>query len=214
MPRSCLLSGGQRQHHGYRDQAFYLAEALEDTGRYEVTMGEDAAILETPAIGKYDLIIVNADRRDPEFKFTKAQQQALLDYVQLGPRLRLDPRRRQRRARLAPRLAGDARRRLLARRAARRQGPQGDVHRQDRRHRPARSPRASSDFALKDELYYNLQMLPGVRAAGHHRVRGRAPGRSPGPGPTARAASSTPRSATATSAPARTTPSATRTSAG
>ena len=27
-----LLSGGQRQHHGYRDQAFYLAEALENTG--------------------------------------------------------------------------------------------------------------------------------------------------------------------------------------
>ena len=44
-----LLTGGQRQHHGYRDQALYLAEALEDTGRYEVTIGEDAAILETPA---------------------------------------------------------------------------------------------------------------------------------------------------------------------
>src|SRR5262249_13654986 len=51
-----ILSGGQRQHHGYRDQAFYLAEALENTGRYEVTLGEDAAILETPAIRKYDLI--------------------------------------------------------------------------------------------------------------------------------------------------------------
>jgi len=63
-----LLSGGQRQHHGYRDQAFYLAEALENTGRYEVTIGEDAAILETPALRKYALLIANADRRDPEFK--------------------------------------------------------------------------------------------------------------------------------------------------
>jgi|GEM_PF-3151709 len=65
-----LLSGGQRQHHDYRDQAFYLAELLGNTGRFEVTPGEDAAILETPAIRKYALIIANADRRDPEFKYT------------------------------------------------------------------------------------------------------------------------------------------------
>jgi type 1 glutamine amidotransferase len=79
-----LLTGGQRQHHGYRDQAFYLASALEDTGRYEVTIDEDAAVLETPAMAKYDLIIVNADRRDPEFKFTMGQQQALLAWVKAG----------------------------------------------------------------------------------------------------------------------------------
>ena len=30
------LSGGQRQHHGYRNQAFYLAELLENTGRFEI----------------------------------------------------------------------------------------------------------------------------------------------------------------------------------
>jgi uncharacterized protein len=79
-----FLCGGQRQHHGYRDQALYLSNALEDTGRYEVTIVEDAAILLTPAMDKYDLIIVNADRRDPEFKFTPGQQQALLDWVQAG----------------------------------------------------------------------------------------------------------------------------------
>jgi uncharacterized protein len=79
-----LLSGGKRQHHGYRDQAFYLANLLENTGRYEVTLGEDAAILETPAIRKYDLIIVNADRRDPEFKFTQGQQEALFEFVRSG----------------------------------------------------------------------------------------------------------------------------------
>ena len=79
-----LLTGGQRQHHGYREQALYLSQALEDTGRYEVTLAEDAAILETPAMSKYDLIIVNADRRDPEFKFTKSQQEALLAWVKAG----------------------------------------------------------------------------------------------------------------------------------
>lgn len=79
-----LLSGGQRQHHGYREQAFYLSQALEDTGRYEVTECEDAAILETPALKKYDLIIALSDRRDPEFKLTKGQQQALFAYVKGG----------------------------------------------------------------------------------------------------------------------------------
>jgi type 1 glutamine amidotransferase len=79
-----LLSGGQRQHHGYRDQAFYLAGALENTGRFEVTIVEDATILETPAMRKYDLVLVAADRRDPEFRFAKSQQEALFEYVRSG----------------------------------------------------------------------------------------------------------------------------------
>ncbi len=79
-----FLTGGQREHHGYRDQALYLANVLEDTGRYRVTFAEDAAILETPAMNKYAFVIVNADRRDPEFKLTQAQQKALLNYVKSG----------------------------------------------------------------------------------------------------------------------------------
>jgi uncharacterized protein len=79
-----LLSGGQRQHHGYREQALYLSAALENTGRFQVTIGEDAAVVETPSFRKYDLIIVNADRRDPEFKFTESQQQEILDFVRTG----------------------------------------------------------------------------------------------------------------------------------
>lgn len=79
-----LLSGGQRQHHGYREQAFYLSNLLEDTGRYEVTIAEDAALLETPAMEKYDLVLAIADRRDPEFKLTEGQQTALLGWVKAG----------------------------------------------------------------------------------------------------------------------------------
>ena len=79
-----LLSGGQREHHGYRDQAFYLASALEDTGRYRVTIVEDAAVLETPAFSKYRILVVTVDRRDDEFKFTPAQQKAILDRVKAG----------------------------------------------------------------------------------------------------------------------------------
>lgn len=79
-----ILSGGQREHHGYRDQAFYLARLLEDTGRFRATIVEDAAFLESPALAKYDLVIAMSDRRDPEFKLTEAQQRALLDYVKSG----------------------------------------------------------------------------------------------------------------------------------
>src|SRR5206468_1165556 len=82
--KALLLFGGQRQHHGYRDQAFYLSSVLEDTGRCEVTIVEDAAILETPAMDKYDLILVTADRRDPEFHLTAGQQEALLGWVKSG----------------------------------------------------------------------------------------------------------------------------------
>src|SRR5439155_5059293 len=49
-----MLSGGQRDHHGYRRQAFLLQKALEDTKQLEVTICEDAAILETPGLAKYD----------------------------------------------------------------------------------------------------------------------------------------------------------------
>ncbi len=79
-----LLSGGQREHHGYREQAFYLARELEDTGRFRVTLAEDASILESPALGKFAAIVAHVDRRDPEFRYTPAQQSALLAYVKAG----------------------------------------------------------------------------------------------------------------------------------
>jgi uncharacterized protein len=37
-----LLSGGKRQHHGYRDQTLYLSSTLENTGRFQVTICESA----------------------------------------------------------------------------------------------------------------------------------------------------------------------------
>jgi type 1 glutamine amidotransferase len=79
-----LLSGGQRNHHGYRRQAQLLQKALEDTKQFQVTICEDAAILETPALHKYDGIVATADRRDPEFHLTEPQQRALLRFVHDG----------------------------------------------------------------------------------------------------------------------------------
>jgi type 1 glutamine amidotransferase len=79
-----LLSGGQRNHHGYRRQAQLLQKALEDTKQFQVTICEDAAILETPALKKYDVIVATADRRDPEFRLTEPQQHGLLEFVRDG----------------------------------------------------------------------------------------------------------------------------------
>ena len=79
-----VLSGGQREHHGYREQSSYLAKALEDTGRYRATIVEDASILASPDLSKYRIVIGMADRRNPESKLTEAQQRGLLDFVAAG----------------------------------------------------------------------------------------------------------------------------------
>ncbi len=79
-----ILSGGQRNHHAYRDQTHYLQRLLEQTGKFEVTIVEDAAILATDALNKYDAIIAMADRRDPEHRLTRQQQEALLKFVRNG----------------------------------------------------------------------------------------------------------------------------------
>ena len=79
-----LLSGGQREHHAYRRQSELLQKVLEGTKQFEVTICEDAAILETPGLAKYAAIVAMADRRDPEFRLTESQQKALLKYVHDG----------------------------------------------------------------------------------------------------------------------------------
>lgn len=156
-----LLSGGARQHHGYREQALYLAGALEDTGRFEVTIAEDAAILLTPAMAKYDILIVNADRRDPEFKFNKEEQQALLDWVKAGHGY------------VSIHGADNAAPDWLPEWREMLGGVFSHVGLPDSKTKKGRftikivdtaSPITAglSDFELSDELYYHLQMKPGV----------------------------------------------------
>ena len=156
-----LLTGGQRQHHGYRDQAFYLASALEDTGRYEVTLAEDAALLLTPAMARYDLIVVNADRRDPEFKFSKEQQAALLGWVNAGHGY------------VSIHGADNAApdwlpewREMLGGVFSHVGLPDGKTKKGTFAVKVAKSDhpitRGVTDFELKDELYYHMQMQPGV----------------------------------------------------
>jgi uncharacterized protein len=156
-----FLTGGQRQHHGYRDQAFYLASALEDTGHCEVTIDEDGAILESPALAKYDLVIVNADRRDPEFKFTKPQQDALLAWVKAGHGYVS--------VHAADNAAPDwlpAWRDMLGGVFSHVGLPDSKVKKGSYAVKivnPAHPiTRGLHDFTLYDELYYNLQMQPGV----------------------------------------------------
>lgn len=156
-----LLTGGQREHHGYRDQAFYLARALEDTGRSRVTIAEDAAILETPAMARYALIIVNADRRDPEFRLTEGQQRALLDFVRSG------------RGYVSIHGADNAApdwlpemKQMLGGIFSHRGAPDGKTRKGTYTIHiaPDAGPVASGlhDFEIRDELYYQMQMEPDV----------------------------------------------------
>jgi type 1 glutamine amidotransferase len=164
-----LLSGGQREHHGYRDQAFYLAGLLEDTGRYRVTICEDAAIVETPAMKKYQILIVTVDRRDPEFKFSEGQQRAILDFVKDGKGY-------------VSIHGGDNAapdwlpewREMLGGIFSHKGLPDGKVKKGTYTVKIAdtASPITSGlkDFEIKDELYYHIQMQPGVEplATVHH----------------------------------------------
>lgn len=156
-----LLTGGARNHHGYRDQAFYLASALEDTGRYEVTLAEDAAILETPALDKYDLLIVNADRRDDEFKFTQGQQEAIFRYVKAGHGYVS--------IHGADNAAKDwlpAWREMLGGVFSHVGLPDSKTKKGTFRIKIAKTDdpiaQGLNDFEIKDELYYYIQMQPGV----------------------------------------------------
>ena len=126
-----------------------------------MTLGEDAAILETPAIRKYDLIIANADRRDPEFKYTKAQQEALLEYVRSGHGY------------VSIHGANNAAPDWLPDWKVMLGGVFSHVGLPDGKVRKGSyvvkivdkaSPitQGIADFPLKDELYYNVQIVPGV----------------------------------------------------
>lgn len=163
--RVLLLSGGQRQHHGYRDQAFYLASALEDTGRYEVTINEDAALLTAPELGRYDVIVAIADRRDPEFKYTEAQQRALLDFVKGGKGYVSIHGADNAAADWLPEW-----REMLG--AVFSHDTQGGKYPDSKTRKGTYTIRITNtnhpvtkglkDFALKDELYYHLQMGPKI----------------------------------------------------
>ena len=157
-----LLSGGKRQHHGYRDQALYLSATLENTGRYQVTICEDAAILETPAMEKYDLLIVNADRRDDEFKFSRTQQEAIFNYVRRGHGY------------VSIHAADNAAKDWLPEWKEMLGGVFSHFGLPDGKTRKGSftvkiidtsSPitRGLNDFKLTDELYYQIQMMPEVR---------------------------------------------------
>ena len=156
-----LLSGGKRQHHGYRDQALYLSATLENTGRYQVTICEDAAILETPAMDKYDLLIVNADRRDDEFKFTRVSKRLFsTTFVQGMATCRFM------RPTTPPRIGCPTGKKCSAECSLTSGLPDGKTRKGSFVVKIADtcSPitQGLKDFNLTDELYYQVQMMPDV----------------------------------------------------
>jgi type 1 glutamine amidotransferase len=163
-----LLSGGQREHHGYRDQAFYLSRALEDTGRYRVTINEHASVLESTALGRYRAIILLTDRRDSEFRLTEAQQRGLLDFVHGDSTHGLVTIHAADNA--APDWLPEMRTMLGGVFSHDTSGgrPDGKVRKGSYQVRIAQPDhpicRGLSNFDLDDELYYHIQMEPGVEA--------------------------------------------------
>jgi type 1 glutamine amidotransferase len=160
-----LLSGGQREHHGYREQALALARSLEETGRYRVTIVEDAGVLETDALAHYQAIVLLADRRDPEFKLTAAQQRRLLGFVHDQGRALVSLHAADN---AAPDWLPEMRTMLGGVFSHDTSGgrPDGKVRKGDYRV-TIRAPghpicQGLADFDLKDELYYQVQMEPGV----------------------------------------------------
>ena len=133
------------------------------TNHYQVTICEDAALLTTPAMKKYDLLIVNADRREAEHKFTPRPARSPARLRQAGARLRLDPRRRQRPdgtgSRNGSRCLGGIYSHVGKPDG---KGHPGQVPHQDRRPIEAPIVAGLEDFELDDELYSNMQMMPGV----------------------------------------------------
>lgn len=164
-----LLSGGQREHHGYRDQAFYLSGLLEDTGRYRVTICEDAAVLTAPALKNYRVLIMLADRRDPESKMTEEQQKSLLSAVKSG----LNYVSIHGADNAAPDWLPEWRA-MLGGVFSHKGLPDGKVKKGSYTVKVADTshPITSGlkDFPLKDELYYHMQMEPDVTplATVHH----------------------------------------------
>lgn len=59
-----LLLGGPNPAHQPRDVAAYVADHLEMTGEVKVTLTEDAGILETPAVDAYDAILLYLNTKD------------------------------------------------------------------------------------------------------------------------------------------------------
>ncbi len=157
-----LLTGGERQHHGYREQALYLAGILEDTGHFQVTLAEDAALLLTPAMARYDLVILNADRRTGDFKFTVDQEKALFAYVRDGHGLASIHG-----ADNAPPDWQPEWKEMLGGIYTHVGLPDGRAVKGKYRVRIAdkasRTTQGLADFDLDDELYTNMRMMPDIR---------------------------------------------------
>jgi type 1 glutamine amidotransferase len=168
-----VLSGGKRQHHGYRDQTLYLAATLENTGRFEVTICEEAAVLETPSMRKYDMLIVMADRRDPEYALSEGQQQAIFEFVRSGHGY------------ISIHAADNAAKDWLPTWKDMLGGVFSHIGLPDGKPQKGsytvkivdtQSPitQGLKDFPLKDELYYQMQMMPDVQPLAVIEYRGTA----------------------------------------
>ena len=77
--RVLLLTGDN--NHKWRETTPQLRSILEDNGRFEVRVTEEKGVVETDAMKRYDVLLLNYNRKE---RWPAKEEQALLDYVRGG----------------------------------------------------------------------------------------------------------------------------------
>lgn len=164
-PKNILLLGGVNPAHKPRDVAAFVADHLEMSGDLQVTLTEDAGILETTAIDAYDAIVLYLNTQ--ETRWPHAREAALIRAVSKGKGLFVLH------AGVLSFRGWDGYTKLIGGWPAPDfyHPPYGPfaVHIDD----PAHPITAQMvDFAVRDELYANVKLTPGARLLAHATLNG------------------------------------------
>ena len=85
-PRILIVTGSDVGAHDWRATTPVTRKILDEAKRFEVFVAEDASILESSTLGKYDLLVLNY-RNDPNKKeenLSEAARKNLTDFVKSG----------------------------------------------------------------------------------------------------------------------------------
>ena len=163
--KNILLLGGPNPAHQPRDVAAYVADHLEVSGDVKVSLTEDTSILETPAIDAYDAFLLYLNTKDA--RWPESREAALREALSRGKGLLVLH------AGVLSFRGWEDYTQLIG------GWPTPDfyhppygpfaVHIDD----PAHPITARMvDFAVRDELYANVQLTPQARLLAHARLNG------------------------------------------
>ena len=81
--RVLIVTGNDVGPHDWRATTPVTRAILEDTKRFEVFVSEEPSVLETSALAKYDLLVLNY-QNPPEDKLSEAAQKNLVSFLKSG----------------------------------------------------------------------------------------------------------------------------------